>query len=50
MSVLQGARVVLYVTGGIAAYKASDLASKLTQAGTKWMWCCRGRPRTLLDR
>lgn len=34
MSVLTGARVVLYVTGGIAAYKASDLASKLTQAGT----------------
>lgn len=33
MSVLQGARVVLYVTGGIAAYKVSDLASKLTQAG-----------------
>lgn len=35
MSVLDGARVVLYVTGGIAAYKASDLASKLTQAGTE---------------
>ena len=35
MSVLNGARVVLYVTGGIAAYKASDLASKLTQAGSK---------------
>lgn len=35
MSVLRGARVVLYVTGGIAAYKASDLASKLTQAGTE---------------
>jgi len=35
MSVLQGAQVVLYVTGGIAAYKASDLASKLTQAGTE---------------
>jgi phosphopantothenoylcysteine decarboxylase/phosphopantothenate--cysteine ligase len=33
--VLKGARVVLYVTGGIAAYKASDLASKLTQAGTE---------------
>jgi len=33
VSVLQGARVVLYVTGGIAAYKVSDLASKLTQAG-----------------
>ena len=35
MSVLNGARVVLYVTGGIAAYKASDLASKLTQAGAE---------------
>lgn len=35
MSVLNGARVALYVTGGIAAYKASDLASKLTQAGTE---------------
>ena len=35
MSVLTGARVVLYVTGGIAAYKVSDLASKLTQAGTE---------------
>ena len=35
MSVLDGAHVVLWVTGSIAAYKASDLASKLTQAGTK---------------
>lgn len=35
MSVLEGARVALYVTGGIAAYKASDLASKLTQAGAE---------------
>ena len=35
MSVLNGAHVVLWVTGSIAAYKASDLASKLTQAGTK---------------
>lgn len=35
MSVLEGARVVLYVTGGIAAYKASDLASKLKQAGAE---------------
>ena len=33
MSVLDGAHVVLWVTGSIAAYKASDLASKLTQAG-----------------
>ncbi len=33
MSVLQGARLVVGVTGGIAAYKAADLVSKLTQAG-----------------
>lgn len=33
MTVLTNARVVLGVTGGIAAYKAADLASKLTQAG-----------------
>ena len=33
MSVLDGAHVVLWVTGSVAAYKASDLASKLTQAG-----------------
>jgi phosphopantothenoylcysteine decarboxylase / phosphopantothenate---cysteine ligase len=31
---LDGARVVLGVTGGIAAYKAADLASKLVQAGS----------------
>ena len=30
---LEGRRVVLGVTGGIAAYKAADLASKLTQQG-----------------
>lgn len=33
VSVLQGKRIVLGVTGSIAAYKAADLASKLTQAG-----------------
>jgi len=33
VTVLTNARVVLGVTGGIAAYKAADLASKLTQAG-----------------
>jgi phosphopantothenoylcysteine decarboxylase/phosphopantothenate--cysteine ligase len=33
VSVLSGSRVVLGVTGGIAAYKAADLASKLVQAG-----------------
>jgi len=31
--VLKGRRILLGVTGGIAAYKAADLASKLTQAG-----------------
>ncbi len=30
---LTGRHVVLGVTGSIAAYKAADLASKLTQAG-----------------
>ncbi len=33
MSVLQNARLLLGVTGGVAAYKAVDLASKLTQLG-----------------
>ncbi len=33
MSVLSNKRIVLGVTGSIAAYKAADLASKLTQAG-----------------
>lgn len=32
---LQGKRVVLAVTGSIAAYKAVDLASRLTQAGAE---------------
>jgi phosphopantothenoylcysteine decarboxylase / phosphopantothenate---cysteine ligase len=35
MTVLRGARVLLAVTGGIAAYKAADLASKLVQAGAR---------------
>ena len=30
--ILQGANVVLGVTGGIACYKAVDLCSKLVQA------------------
>src|SRR5438552_17814975 len=30
---LQGKRIVFGITGGIAAYKAADLASKLAQAG-----------------
>ncbi len=34
MSVLRNARIVLGVTGGIAAYKAIDLASKLVQSET----------------
>ena len=33
MSVIKGSRIVLGVSGGIAAYKAADLASKLVQAG-----------------
>ncbi len=33
MSILKGARITLGVTGGIAAYKAVDLASKLVQDG-----------------
>jgi hypothetical protein len=32
---LAGRRVVLGITGGIAAYKAADLASKLVQAGAR---------------
>jgi phosphopantothenoylcysteine decarboxylase/phosphopantothenate--cysteine ligase len=32
---LKDKTVVLGITGGIAAYKAADLASKLTQAGVK---------------
>lgn len=33
MSILRGARILLGVTGGVAAYKAVDLASKLVQQG-----------------
>ncbi|MEK7215086.1 MAG: flavoprotein, partial [Chloroflexota bacterium] len=33
--ILEGKRIILGVTGSIAAYKAADLASKLTQAGTE---------------
>jgi phosphopantothenoylcysteine decarboxylase/phosphopantothenate--cysteine ligase len=33
MSILDGKHILLAVTGSIAAYKAADLASKLTQAG-----------------
>lgn len=33
MSILSGKRIILGVTGSIAAYKAADLASKLAQAG-----------------
>ncbi len=35
MSVLAGSRIVLGVTGSIAAYKAADLASMLTRAGAE---------------
>ena len=35
MSVLVGKRIILGVTGSIAAYKAADLASRLTQAGAQ---------------
>jgi phosphopantothenoylcysteine decarboxylase/phosphopantothenate--cysteine ligase len=35
MSVLFGKRIILGVTGSIAAYKAADLASKLAQADAK---------------
>lgn len=35
MSVLQGKHILLGVTGSIAAYKAADIASKLTQAGAE---------------
>ena len=33
--ILQGKRILFGVTGGIAAYKAADLASKLVQAGAQ---------------
>ncbi|HEX5499395.1 MAG TPA: flavoprotein, partial [Thermomicrobiales bacterium] len=33
MPILAGANIVLGVSGGIAAYKAADLASRLVQAG-----------------
>jgi phosphopantothenoylcysteine decarboxylase/phosphopantothenate--cysteine ligase len=35
ISVLQDKRILLGVTGSIAAYKAADLASRLTQAGAQ---------------
>jgi phosphopantothenoylcysteine decarboxylase/phosphopantothenate--cysteine ligase len=35
MSILANKRIMLGVTGSIAAYKAADLASKLTQAGAQ---------------
>ena len=35
MSVLSGSRIIVGVTGGIAAYKAADFVSKLVQAGAK---------------
>ena len=35
MSILKDKRILLAVTGSIAAYKAADLASRLTQAGAR---------------
>jgi phosphopantothenoylcysteine decarboxylase/phosphopantothenate--cysteine ligase len=35
MSIFSGKQIILGVTGSIAAYKAADLASKLTQAGAQ---------------
>lgn len=35
MTILDGRRVLLAISGGIAAYKAADLASKLIQAGVR---------------
>lgn len=35
MSILSGKRILLGVTGSIAAFKAADLASKLTQSGAE---------------
>jgi phosphopantothenoylcysteine decarboxylase/phosphopantothenate--cysteine ligase len=35
MTMLKNRTIVLGITGGIAAYKAADLASKLTQAGAR---------------
>lgn len=35
MSVFEGKRIVLGVTGSIAAYRAADLTSQLTQAGAQ---------------
>ena len=41
MSVLSDRRIILGVTGSIAAYKAADLASKLAQAGAQVDGDCR---------
>lgn len=35
MSIFAGKRIILGITGSIAAYKGADLASKLTQAGAQ---------------
>ncbi|HXQ33072.1 MAG TPA: flavoprotein, partial [Anaerolineales bacterium] len=35
MSILSNKRIILGVTGSIAAYKAADLASKLAQASAQ---------------
>ena len=35
MSILKGKHIVLGITGSIAAFKAAELASQLTQAGAE---------------
>ena len=37
MNPLKNKTIILGITGSIAAYKAADLASKLTQAGAKFL-------------
>ncbi|MCJ7435505.1 MAG: hypothetical protein MUO77_18640, partial [Anaerolineales bacterium] len=35
MTILNGKKILLGITGSIAVYKAADLASKLTQSGAQ---------------
>jgi phosphopantothenoylcysteine synthetase/decarboxylase len=39
MSELKGRKLVLGVTGGVAAYKAAELVRLLGKAGPMCMWC-----------
>ena len=42
----EGKRILLGVSGSIAAYKAADLASKLTVRRARWStFCSRTPPR-----